>query len=107
MRIAVFGASGRTGTEVVSRALTAGHGVTAVVRPSSDFADDRVRTVTADITDPSALSPALSGCDAVVTAIGPAPSANPPPSAPTPRAASPPPWRRRGFAGSSRSAPPP
>jgi putative NADH-flavin reductase len=73
MKIAVFGATGRTGRLFLGRAGAAGHQVTAVVRdPGSLPADDPGRTVVvADVMDPGAIGPLLAGHDAVVTAIGP------------------------------------
>jgi putative NADH-flavin reductase len=72
MRVAVFGASGRTGRLVVDEALDRGAEVVAMLRrePSEPF-DDRVRAVVLDVTDPSAIEPALEGVDAVVDAMGP------------------------------------
>ncbi|MBO8191624.1 SDR family oxidoreductase [Streptomyces oryzae] len=76
MRITVLGATGRVGRQVVQQALDAGHAVTAVVRnperlPIAPHPRLDVATV-ADVTDPEALFPAMSGCDAVVSALGPA-----------------------------------
>lgn len=70
MRIAVLGASGRTGALVVDAARSRGHEPVAVVRrPGSapDGAEERL----ADGRDADALAEALAGCDAVVFAIGP------------------------------------
>ena len=74
MRLTVFGATGGIGTEVVSQALARGHEVTAVVRDPAKLAipADTARTViTANVTDPTAIKPALDGADAVVSALGP------------------------------------
>lgn len=74
MKLTVFGASGAIGGLVVRQALDAGHKVTAVVRAASTFDLDRpglevVRVP--ELTDPSALEPALDGTDAVISGIGP------------------------------------
>ncbi|MFV2177581.1 NAD(P)-dependent oxidoreductase [Actinomadura sp. LOL_016] len=78
MRLTVFGATGGTGLQVVRRALTNGHEVTAVVRdPARLPADLRDRAdgpsldiVRADVMDPDAVRPSVTGRDAVITAIG-------------------------------------
>jgi putative NADH-flavin reductase len=79
MRLTIFGATGGTGTCLAEQALAAGHDVTAVVRdparlavrPSEPGADVRLRVITADPMDPAAIIQAVSGSDAVLTAIGP------------------------------------
>lgn len=76
MRLTVFGASGGTGSEVVRQALEAGHEVTAVAADPAPLKDlevparDRLAVGTADVTDPEAITPALEGADAAVSAIG-------------------------------------
>ncbi len=74
MKLTIFGASGATGTSLVQQALTAGHDVTAVVRDPARLAiaaRHRLRTVTADVLDAAAISPAVDGADAVISAVGP------------------------------------
>lgn len=74
MKLTVFGASGRTGTQVVRQALAAGHEVTAVVRDEARLgvpSAPRLRVVRADVMEPAAIAPALEGADAVVSALGP------------------------------------
>ncbi|GDY31743.1 NAD(P)-dependent oxidoreductase [Gandjariella thermophila] len=72
MRIAVFGASGRTGHHLIRQALDSGHRVTGVVRNASrvQISDDRLDVVETDIFDPEAVAPAIGGCDAVASALG-------------------------------------
>jgi putative NADH-flavin reductase len=73
MRLAIFGATGRTGRHLVEQALDQGHEVTAVVRDPSRLAvpaHERLRVITADVTDPADIAPAVEGADAVVTTIG-------------------------------------
>jgi putative NADH-flavin reductase len=77
MKIAVLGATGRTGRHVLDQALSDGHSITAVVRAPSKLADidrDQLRVVVADIMDPAAIEPHLTGHDAVISALGPAES---------------------------------
>ncbi|MER5649837.1 SDR family oxidoreductase [Streptosporangium sp. NPDC002524] len=73
MKLTVCGATGGTGREVVRQALEAGHEVTAVVRDPARLPDDLtgVRVVTADVTDPRSLRPAMEGRDAVISGLGP------------------------------------
>ncbi len=80
MKLTIFGATGGTGTCLVEQAIAAGHEVTAVVRDPSRLAvaghlaaqeAGRLRIVTADITDPATIVPAVTGADAVLSAIGP------------------------------------
>ncbi|MDX3234688.1 SDR family oxidoreductase [Streptomyces sp. ME03-5709C] len=71
-RIAQFGATGGTGRQFIRQACAAGHEVTAVVRDPDRLTEShpRLRVVQADVTDPTAIGPAVAGCDAVVSAIG-------------------------------------
>jgi putative NADH-flavin reductase len=72
VRIAVLGATGRTGALVVDRALERGMDVVALVRHDPDPPLDTSVTVTLlDLRDQDAIAPALAGADAVVSAIGP------------------------------------
>ena len=73
MKLAVFGASGGIGTEVVRQALAAGHQVSAVVRDRSRLAvpdQDGLSVVTAGFGDASLLADAVRGADAVLSALG-------------------------------------
>jgi putative NADH-flavin reductase len=72
MRLAVFGATGPTGQEIVREALRRGHEVIAAVRrPDALAATAGLVVVKADVTDPqSSLLPAVEGVDAVLSALG-------------------------------------
>jgi len=72
MKIAVFGATGGTGNEVVKQALTAGHEVTAFVRDASrpTIQNEQLRIVTGDVFDPASVAQAVQGQDTVVCALG-------------------------------------
>lgn len=72
MKLAVIAATGATGRLVLSRALEAGHEVTAVVRNPAKL-EAPVESVKADLSRPdaAALEAAVAGCDAVVSALGP------------------------------------
>src|SRR5476649_2090027 len=69
MRVAVIGASGRTGRTTVAHALAVGYEVVAVVRDASRGPDGATVRV-ADARDAATLAAALSGCDAAVSCIG-------------------------------------
>jgi len=74
MKLTIFGATGATGTSLTGQALAAGHEVTAVVRDPARPAipaHQWLRIVTADVMNPAAISPAIAGADAVLSALGP------------------------------------
>ena len=70
MRVAVLGASGRTGGLVADEARARGYEVVAVVRRAGSAPVGTVERV-AEGRDAAALGAALAGCDAAVFAIGP------------------------------------
>jgi putative NADH-flavin reductase len=72
MKIAVFGATGGTGREVVKQALAAGHQVTALARnPASlDSADSDLTVVAGNVLDIEAVQQALTGADVAVVSLG-------------------------------------
>jgi putative NADH-flavin reductase len=72
MRIAVFGASGKTGRFVVDQGLERGHELVAFVREASRFdasPNERLEVVEGDARDPEAVAEALRGSDAVVSVL--------------------------------------
>jgi putative NADH-flavin reductase len=69
MRIAVLGATGRTGKLVIDQAIERGHVVRPITR-RADAARDQTWAV-ADGSDVPAIQAAVRGCDAVAFAIGP------------------------------------
>jgi uncharacterized protein YbjT (DUF2867 family) len=75
-RLAVTGASGKTGWRVVQEALGRGHQVRALIRPGSAVPEGlegaEIRRL--DLADADALRQALEGCDALVIATGARPS---------------------------------
>jgi uncharacterized protein YbjT (DUF2867 family) len=72
MKLLVLGATGRTGRLVVEQALAAGHTVTALVRSPEKLitVNSNLHVVAGEATDKSALSRALDGADAVISALG-------------------------------------
>ena len=74
MKLAVIGATGRTGTLLVEELLRRGHDLTVLARTPEKLGPrgDRVRVVTGSSTDPAALDALVTGgVDAVVSALGP------------------------------------
>lgn len=70
MKVAVLGASGRAGSEIVKELARRGHQVTGVARrPERVPAQDSVKAVSGDVNDPDALAPLIQGADAVVSAV--------------------------------------
>jgi putative NADH-flavin reductase len=74
MNVTVFGATGAIGQQVVQQLRASGHAVTAYVRTPgkvpSTWGQD-VTVVTGEITDAAAIDRAVTGADAVVSALGP------------------------------------
>lgn len=72
MRIAVFGATGGTGAQVVDQALAAGHDVVALARDPAAITrgHDRLRVLRGDVLAPETVAPAVKDVDAVVSALG-------------------------------------
>jgi putative NADH-flavin reductase len=73
MKIIVFGATGKTGQQVVRQALEAGHEVTAFVRDAArlDLRDPRLRVTVGEVTtDQAGVASAIKGHDAVISALG-------------------------------------
>ena len=72
MKLAIFGATGKTGIELVKQALEQGHAVTAFVRDPARLAieDEYLTFVTGDVFDPSSVVKAVEGQDAVICALG-------------------------------------
>ena len=72
MSIVVFGATGGTGRHVVGQALAAGHRVRAVVRREGvlDPGAGLTEIVVPDLADGEAVTRAIAGQNAVVSALG-------------------------------------
>ena len=72
MNILVFGATGKTGQQIVRQALERGHDVRAFVRdPSRLETHARLAAVTGDILDPASVERAFdTPVDAVISALG-------------------------------------
>ena len=72
MNLVIFGATGKTGIEIVRQALEKGHAVTAFLRDSSRLAikHERLSTIAGDVFDPASVAQAVQGQDAVICALG-------------------------------------
>ncbi|MDN5896307.1 MAG: NAD(P)H-binding protein [Nocardioides sp.] len=74
MRLAIFGANGRTGRELAQQALDRGYAVTAVVRDVAKMPlRNRALTLAplGDLGDQRGVTRTLDGADAVLSGIGP------------------------------------
>jgi putative NADH-flavin reductase len=71
MNIAIFGASGTTGTLLTQRCLTAGYQVTALLRAPEKFSlRDRIRPIQGSPFDLASVSQTIEGADVVLSALG-------------------------------------
>ena len=72
MKLTIFAATGGIGRQVLQQAIAAGHEVTVVVR-NPDKLGQPASTVRVDLEhpEPGALEAAVSGADAVLSALGP------------------------------------
>ncbi len=72
MKLAIFGATGKIGRQVVSQALASGHEVTAHVRRSGKLDQDHpaLRIVEGDVCDQDSVLAAIRGQDAVLCTLG-------------------------------------
>ena len=72
MKIAVFGASGATGIQVVQQALDKGMAVKAFVRDPSKITlqNPKLEIVQGDVLDPNTVEKVVQGVDAVILTLG-------------------------------------
>jgi len=85
MELVIFGAGGRTGTQLVTQALERGDDVTAVVRRPTDLPAGATQRIVPDLADTAAVRDAIGDADAVLSAIGPRSRADAPVAAPATR----------------------
>ena len=73
MRVTIFGATGRTGRNLVAQALSRGYEVTAFARSPQKLSDyaDQIEIVEGDVQNPEQVEAAVAGADAVVSVLGP------------------------------------
>ena len=68
-KIAIIGATGRAGSQLLEEALRRGHSVTAIARHACTLGQrDGVRALDVDVSDAAALEQALAGHDVVLSA---------------------------------------
>ena len=71
MRLAIFGATGRTGRHLVRRALAAGHSLRCLVRaPEGAAFPAGVELVKGSARDPAPVGKTVCGTDAVLSCLG-------------------------------------
>lgn len=72
MKLVVFGATGKTGIEIVKQSLAAGHEVTAFVRDLAKMPleDARLQLITGDVFDYAMVAAAVKEQDAIVCSLG-------------------------------------
>jgi putative NADH-flavin reductase len=72
MKLAIFGATGKTGVEVVKQALEKSHILTAYVRNPDRMTvkDERIILKSGDVFDPTSVAQAVKGQDAVICVLG-------------------------------------
>ena len=73
MKLTIFGATGATGKQLVVQALAAGNQVVAFVRNPArlETKHERLSVMQGELTDLAAIERAISGADAVLSALGP------------------------------------
>lgn len=72
MKIALLGATGFTGSAILTEALDRGHAVTAIVRAPEKLASrEGLSIVTGDVYDSNQLATVFRGHDAVISAFNP------------------------------------
>ena len=78
MHIALFGATGGTGMQVVEQGLAAGHSVSALARdPAKLSARDGLTVIQGDVLNQSAADACVEGTDAVICVLGTKPGHEP------------------------------
>ena len=79
MNIALFGATGGTGREVLQQALAQGHRVQALVRNPAKLPADRpgLTPIVGDVLDQTAVDDCVRATDAVICVLGTRPGATP------------------------------
>lgn len=79
MKIAIFGASGQTGLQVVQQALEHGYEVKAFVRDPNKLpiTNAKLEIVQGDVLDPVSVDKAVEGVDGVILTLGSKPDTAP------------------------------
>lgn len=76
MKLAIFGATGKTGIHLVRKALERGHKVTALARTPSkmNIQHSDLTIIQGDVRDADVVSHVIEDADGVISAIGPTPN---------------------------------
>lgn len=72
MKIALFGATGGTGQQIIAQAGEAGHVIQALVRDSArlPLQNPSLSLITGNVLDPAAVAKTLAGADAAIVSLG-------------------------------------
>jgi len=72
MKLAIFGATGKTGLELVKQALDKEHHLNAFVRDPSRLSikHDQLSSISGDVFNPELVAEAVDGQDAIICALG-------------------------------------
>ncbi|WP_462267925.1 NAD(P)-dependent oxidoreductase [Mucilaginibacter sp.] len=70
MKLAVLGATGLTGRELVKQAIARNYQTTALVRHAADLSGDDLTIIEGNILDPDTIRKAIVNCDAVISVLG-------------------------------------
>jgi len=73
MKITIFGVTGETGRQLVEQALAAGYEVVAYIRNPSklNINHEHLKVIQGELADEPLIESAVSGADAVISALGP------------------------------------
>lgn len=73
MNITIFGATGKTGVQLVGQALAAGHQVTAFARNSSklNLKNEHLALMQGDVENAAQVEAAVNGANAIISVLGP------------------------------------
>jgi len=72
MQIALYGATGKSGSRILTELLSRGHQVTAIVRDPAKLAEQQgLAIVQGDVSSADAIAKKIKGADAVVSAYAP------------------------------------
>ena len=72
MKLAIFGATGRTGKPLVEQALAQGHEIRALARDPSklEVSQEKLLVIHGDVLNAADVAETLAGCDAVLSVLG-------------------------------------
>ena len=71
MKVALYGATGKSGSRILKELVSRGHQVVAIARNPSKVSADGIPVRQDDLSDPRKIAAAVEGVDAVVSAYAP------------------------------------